>query len=178
MKKALKQIFLFTSTIIIIACFIFKYTNIKLAFPGLKNRSQNSQENTILKEKLQQPTVEKMSVKKNNTTEKIQEIKNIDTLLTTLTKKEPTVIMGTMDHCHFCKQAKPIFQSYPAQFPHIGFFIANGPKTNMGQIVYKETNSAIAIRGYPAFLFIKDGEIKDHLLGTNIEKLENKLSSL
>lgn len=105
-------------------------------------------------------------------------IKTIDQLLQKLTAQKPTVIMGTMDYCYFCKKAEPIFKKHAQKYPNIDFYITNGPRTNMAQHVHKESDNKIKIRGYPAFIFIKNGKIIDHLLGINIEQLEQKIKAL
>jgi thiol-disulfide isomerase/thioredoxin len=175
MKKLLKYLFFFAIVI------IFNYPR--------KNLDSSKQVNHNNFQDKNDPVQTKNNIVKNTPAEKnekikpvlkkeIIEIKDVDTLLAAFTKKEPTVIMGTMDGCSHCKHVIPTFQSYSSQFPLINFLIVNGPQKNMGQLVYKETNNTIAIRGYPAFIFIRDGKIQDCLLGTNIEQLEHMLGQL
>ena len=86
--------------------------------------------------------------------------------------------MASMNGCYFCKKAKPIFQKHAQEHSDIQFYIVNGPKTNFAQLVYKESDNVMKIRGYPAFVFIKDGKIQDYLVGAKIEELEKKIKLL
>ena len=108
----------------------------------------------------------------------IQTIKSSEDLVEQLTNQKATVIMGSMDGCHFCTVVKPTFKKYAEQYTEVDFFVTNGLKTNMYQSVKEATNDTIKIKGFPAFLFIKNGQIQDHLLGARIEELEKKIRAL
>ena len=108
----------------------------------------------------------------------IQTIKSSEDLIEQFTNQKGTVIMGSMDGCPHCKVVEPIFKKHAEQNPNIDFFVTNGLKTKMYQYVKEATNDTIRIKGFPAFLFIKNGQIQDHLLGARIEELEKKIRAL
>lgn len=150
--------------------------------------SHNKPNNSIGKRKLNQENKDVKKSKISNAQSnkhKPEKITTGEDLLATLTSKKATVLMGNMQGCHFCKMVKPIFEKHAKKYSNISFYIVNGltsflindKKQNLAQIVY-EKNNKIKIRGYPTFLFIKDGKIQDHLMGVNIEMLEDKIQSL
>jgi hypothetical protein len=108
----------------------------------------------------------------------IQTITSPEELVEKFSNQRPTVIMGSMNGCHFCTIVTPAFKKHAEQYTEVEFFVTNGLKTNMSQSVKKATNDVINIKGFPAFLFIKDGQIQDYLVGAHIENLEKKIQAL
>jgi thiol-disulfide isomerase/thioredoxin len=169
MKQILTYLFIFLGLISQSACIEQNNSKRKL--------SEEEQTTSQATKKTKRNPFDSASLTQKNGSQTVQEIKTIDELLQKLTAKQLTIIMGSMNGCHFCKKAEPIFKKYAQEYPDINFYTTNGLKTNMAREVNK-LDSTIKIRGYPAFLFIKDGKINDHLLGVNIEQLDNKIKAL
>jgi len=173
MKQILTYLFIFICLITQPACIEQNNSKRKVA-EGETTVATLVEENKAKRPKLDELTGQNTTQQQHKT---IQKIKTIDELLAKLTAQELTIIMGSMNGCHFCKKAEPIFKKYAQDNPDIDFYTTNGLKTNMAREVNK-LDSTIKIRGYPAFLFIKDGKINDHLLGVNIEQLDKKIKAL
>lgn len=108
----------------------------------------------------------------------VSEITTEDDLHAALTSSKPTVILGYMDPCPHCSSIKPHMKALAKKYPKISFATANGPRLVMHKKVSALSNSSIKIPGYPTTIFINNGQIVDHVIGGNKQKLDQKTLEL
>lgn len=109
----------------------------------------------------------------------VKTISNEDEFLCLIDQKGPTIVMGSMENCPHCKTISPVFENQSKKYKNILFVKANGPAINMHGTVKRESKDKgdFKIIGYPAFVFIKDKQIKSVMVGATQEILEKAISN-
>ena len=95
--------------------------------------------------------------------------------------QKPTVIKFYMTGCSWCVKMNAVFKSVSDEFAAQGvdFYQINGPQLQANIHLAQQTNNAYKIGGYPYFLFIKDGQPVNKILGgTTLENLQKMTASL
>lgn len=108
----------------------------------------------------------------------VREVTTEDGLHMALTSSNPTVVLGYMDPCPHCSSIKPNLATLAKKYPKINFITANGPRLVMHKKVAALSNNTIKVPGYPTTVFVNNGNIIDHVIGGNKQKLDQKTSEL
>lgn len=111
----------------------------------------------------------------------ISEITEANDLRILLTNPEPTVIIGYMHHCPYCKKLLQYFETLPAKYPRVTFCIVHGPHLKLHDEVAKfkkDKNSNFKIPGYPSIVFIKGGKPINVQIGGNEKTLDENIKKL
>ena len=88
-----------------------------------------------------------------------------------LTNNTSVVVDFFADWCGPCKKIAPYFEELSSKYPHIFFCKVNIEDGD-------EIASMCEISSLPTFLFYKNKENVDELIGTNKDELVNKIESL
>ena len=114
----------------------------------------------------------------------IHTIESGQELAKVLHNSAPTMIMLHMKNCPHCDSIKgkgdntshSYLQDIANHHPKLKVYLANGPLLQANVVIKQEAN--ISIPGYPTFIFVKNGQTVDHLIGGNKNQIKVKVNKL
>jgi thioredoxin 1 len=83
--------------------------------------------------------------------------------------QQKLVIDAYSTWCGPCKMMAPLFEALSTKFPAIGFY-------KMDTDAAEELTVRFSVTALPTFIFIKDGQILNTVIGANQKALENYLT--